>query len=512
MEKKRDFLSKAWLEGNELIPDIPPLPKAWDRIPERVLQFGTGVLLRGLPDYFIDKANKQGKRQGRIVVVKSTDGGVDGFHRQDNLYTVCVRGIENGETVDRLMINSSISRVLSAKEEWREILDLASSPSMEIVISNTTEVGIVLDHRDMVQHELPFSYPGRLLALLYRRFQHFGNAEDKGLVILPTELIGNNGDELRKIVLQLAKHQTLGEEFLEWLLGANDFCNTLVDRIVPGSLSTESYRLVADKLGYEDRLMIMAEPFRLWAIETSEKRVSDKLFFATVDEGIVVVSDITKFKELKLRLLNATHSLCCGLSSLLGFYTVKAAMEDGPMKHFARTLMMEEIVPSVCSGDISREEAERFAQQVLDRFSNPFLQHKWHQIALNYTSKMNARVFPLVTSYMGKLGKVPDLMAIGVAAFIYYMKCHQESDGKFVGFDSQDTYFIQDEYAHLWCTYWNGAKDETELIAHVFADTKLFHTKVPTAFIDKVAEYLAAMTQGKASFLIESTYNLNRTC
>ena len=119
-------------------------------LPEKVLQFGTGVLLRGLPDYFIDKANRQGEFNGRIVVVKSTSqGSADAFDKQDGLYTLYVKGIDNGKMTEEAIINSSISRVLSAKEQWSSILECARNPEMKIIISNTTEVGIVLTDDDV---------------------------------------------------------------------------------------------------------------------------------------------------------------------------------------------------------------------------------------------------------------------------------------------------------------------------------------------------------------------------
>ncbi len=181
-------------------------------LPEKVLQFGTGVLLRALPDHFIDKANKQGIFNGRVVVVKSTDSDSSGFDRQDGLYTICVRGVENGKTVEENIINASVSRVLGAKTEWNRILQCAHNPEMKIIISNTTEVGIQLVDDD-INAEPPVSFPGKLLAFLFERFKAFKGSEESGMVIVPTELITDNGAKLESIVLELAHQNNLDYKF-----------------------------------------------------------------------------------------------------------------------------------------------------------------------------------------------------------------------------------------------------------------------------------------------------------
>ncbi len=213
------------------------LPAAgYFELPEKVLQFGTGVLLRGLPDYFIDKANKQDVFNGRIVVVKSTgNGATDAFAEQDGLYTQCVQGIENGKKVEEKILNASISRVLAAKSDWDEILKCAANPDMQLIISNTTEVGITLI-KDNVHASPPESFPGKLLAFLYQRFKVFQGDSSKGMVVVPTELIPDNGKKLEAIVLELAHQNGLETAFLDWLETHNYFCNSLVDRIVPGKL------------------------------------------------------------------------------------------------------------------------------------------------------------------------------------------------------------------------------------------------------------------------------------
>ena len=224
-------------------------------LPEKVLQFGTGILLRGLIDDFIDKANRKGIFNGRIVVVKSTNtGGTDAFATQDGLFTQLIKGIDNGDKVDEIIINSSISRVLSASEEWEEILKVAASKELQIIISNTTEVGITLLEDDKVTASPPKSFPGKVLAVLLKRYETFGGSLDSGVVIVATELIVDNGNKLRDIVKQLAVNNNLSADFINWIDTANDFCNSLVDRIVPGKPSAQDKKNAEELLGYSDEL------------------------------------------------------------------------------------------------------------------------------------------------------------------------------------------------------------------------------------------------------------------
>ncbi|MFC3197874.1 tagaturonate reductase [Parapedobacter deserti] len=464
-------------------------------LPERVLQFGTGVLLRGLPDYFIEKANRQGLFNGRIVVVKSTgQGSADAFARQDGLYTLYIKGLQHGKEVLETMLVSAISRVLHAATEWEEIARVAHNPELAIVISNTTEVGIVLDEDDDLTAAPPASFPGKLTALLYQRFLHFNGDTGKGWVILPTELISDNGDQLKSVVLELAHKHGLGDAFIAWLEEANDFCNTLVDRIVPGALPPAEVAAQEARLGYRDELAIMAEPFRLWAVEADSARVRDRLSFAGADEGIVIAPDIHKFKELKLRLLNGTHTFTCGLAIACGFTTVKAAMQDLEFARYVRQLMQEEIVPAITGGAIEHDEALVFADSVIDRFSNPFLDHRWLSISMNFTSKMRMRNVALIRQYVQQRQMPPKCMALGFAAYLRFMKGEQESDGQYIGQIGDVRYTIQDEYAPYFAAAWQRMGHHA-LVDQVLADQSLWHDDLSrlAGFADLVKQYVGKL-------------------
>ena len=392
-------------------------------ITEKVIQFGTGVLLRGLPDYFIHNANQQNIFNGSIVVIKSTStGGVDEFTHQDALFTHCVRGVYGGENVDSCFINTSISRVLTAASEWDQVIALAKSNEIEIVISNTTEAGMVLNENDIISKGAPSSFPGKLLALLYERWQYFNGDINKGWVILPTELMPDNGILLIDLVNKLATINQLPTAFINWMNEANEFCNTLVDRIVPGKLSDTEMEVIETKLGYKDQLLITSEPFALWAIESNKTSTIEKLSFATIDDRITIAPSIVKFRELKLRLLNGTHTFSCAVALLAGFDTVIEAMNDNGFKKYINALIQNELVPCVINDTISQKEAIHFAHNVLERFANPYIQHKWSSIAMNFEEKMQMRNGYLMQTYAANNATVAPCMSLGFAAFVVYME------------------------------------------------------------------------------------------
>jgi tagaturonate reductase len=456
-------------------------------LPEKVLQFGTGVLLRGLPDYLIDRANKAGIFNGRIVMIKSTDkGNTDAYGQQDHLYTHCIQGVSQGSRVEEYIVNDAISRVLSAAAEWEEVLNCATLPEMEVVISNTTEVGITLADDD-VHAAPPASFPGKLLAVLLHRYRHFNGDASRGMVIIPTELIPDNGTKLKNILLELAKRHQLDEPFIHWLSTANHFCNSLVDRIVPGALPPEAQAAAEQQLGYQDKLMIMSEPYALWAIETSSDAVRRKLSFHQADAGVVLAPDINVFRELKLRLLNGTHTLTCGLAVLAGFDTVRDAMEDAAMESCISALMQHEIVPAITDVSIREDAALRFAGSVLDRFRNPYIEHRWLSITMQYTSKMKMRVLPVLQRHYQRGDEVPALMALGFAAYLLFMR-----EGP-----------VTDDHAPYFREKWEQLEPAV-LVQTVLKDTVLWDTDLSQlkGFAHAVTIMLGALLNEGAASLI----------
>jgi len=442
-------------------------------LPVKVLQFGTGVLLRGLPDYFIDKANRQGIFNGRVVVIKSTDtGSADDFAKQDGLYTIYSKGIENGKEVSEQLICSAISEVLSATNDWAAILVLAGSPDLQIVISNTTEVGIQPVEEEINQQP-PLSYPGKLLAVLYERYKTFGGSAVSGLIIIPTELITDNGKKLKSIVLDLAHFNKLEVEFISWIENNNTFCNSLVDRIVPGKPTRELAATLESERGYTDNLHIMSEAYSLWAIEGDE-RVASVLSFAQADKSVVITPDIEIFRELKLRLLNGSHTLSCAVALISGLETVKEAMDNTEFSQFISGLAYKEIIPSI-PYKIEVQVAADFAGKVLDRFRNPHIRHEWLSISMQYTTKIKMRVIPLLLNYYKLKNTVPANMALGFAAFIRFMRIDSNHRGAIKG----RAYNVNDSQAGYFAGVWENA-DVDQVVEKVLSNKDLWDADLTT--------------------------------
>jgi len=474
-------------------------------LPVKVIQFGTGVLLRGLCDYLIDKANKQHIFNGRIVVVKSTAGSSDEFAAQDGLYTVCVRGVDNsGQTIDEATTVSSISRVVSAQDNWRGILQIARNPHLEVIISNTTEVRIQYVEENIFQSP-PQSFPGKLTAFLYERFRTYGGKKDKGVVVVPTELITDNGLKLRECVEKLSTFNELGKLFNKWLKYHVKFCNSLVDRIVPGKPDAVTQAALEAKLGYEDSLLTVAEPYYLWAIE-GDDRVKKVLSFEQLFDNVIVDEDISYYRERKLRILNGSHSAAAPLGYLSGFDITFQCMNDPAMSKYYETVVYEEIVPTLPFED-QKEELKSFAGDILNRYRNPFIQQKLIGITLQQTSKMNARNVATIRRYYKEFNTVPKHFALGFAAFLLFMKAVKQENDKYFGQRGEEFYVINDEQAAYFHEKWEGITAETvsTLVQQVLSDTKLWEidlTKL-VGFAEAITGYLVEMMNNGVKATLE---------
>ena len=468
-------------------------------LPERAVQFGTGALLRGFVDDFIHRANQQGRFDGRIVAIASTGSVRDrALNDQDGLYTLVVEGIDNGERVEEVRVISSVSRALSAVDEWPAVLAVAREPLIEYVFSNTTEVGIAHDSESGVDDMPPRSFPAKLTRFLYERAQAFEFDDARGVTVIPCELIEKNGDRLREIVLALAKRWSLGSTFAEWIERSVPFCNTLVDRIVPGAPRDANVKRLADLLGYDDALLTCCEPYRLFAIE-GDAALRDRMTWTSVDDGIIVAPDIAPYRQRKVHLLNGPHSLLCVVALPMGCETVLDAMSQPALGRFVRHAMLDEIAPM-----LEAEGATEFGEAVLDRFRNPFIKHALIDITLQATMKLRVRVVPMVERNIERTGRVPQSLAFGFAAYLLFMQGRFQASRREQGLSVP----ADDQGAKLQ-SFWMGMPDRGdaavgELVWTIFRDTALWGTDLTalSGFTEAVADHLWRMrAQGMAEAL-----------
>ena len=478
-------------------------------LPERVLQFGTGVLLRGLVDNLIDKANKQGVFNGRILIVKSTNSDSSDFDKQDGVFTLNERGIVNGEVSKTSKVITAINRVVSATDDWAAILACAENPNFDIIISNTTEAGIAYVEEDIFAMP-PKSFPSKLAAFLYKRY-NFVEGKGGGFVVIPTELIVNNGDILRGMIEQHATRMGLPRGFSDWLKKECHFCNSLVDRIVSGAPSAKDKAELVEQYGYEDNLCINSETFLLWAIEGNDV-VRQKLSFAQTDSRVEVVDDITPFREQKLRILNGGHTISVPLAYLSGLRLVGDMMNDKQMGRFTEQVILEEIVPTL---DF---DTQQFAHDVLNRFRNPFIEHKLISITVQCSAKMNMRNGATFGRYVAKFGKLPERMCLGFAAYLLFTRPVKVENGQYFGHvigrneatAGGDFYPIQDNHAAFFFSEWQKT-DELDLsslcdfVESVLSNASIFDKNLLETpnFAPKIAELMFEMTNNGFAKAIE---------
>lgn len=448
-------------------------------LPERAVQFGTGAFLRGFVDYFLDRANREGHFGGRVVMVGSTGSGRDSvLNDQDGLFTLAIQGIVDGEPRQEHRVIGSVSRALSAADEWDAVLACARNPELEIVFSNTTEVGIALDESDRADDAPPRSFPGKLTRFLYERGRAFDFAPERGVVVIPCELIDDNGARLREIVLALAARWGLGDDFTRWIGTSVPFCDTLVDRIVPGAPGGEAGERLRASLGYRDELLTACEPYRLFAIR-GDAALRARIRFAGADPRIVVTGDVGPYRERKVRLLNGTHSIMVPAALLAGCEIVSEAVGDPEVGSFIRRVMADEIVPS-----LDAPGAAEFARETMDRFANPYIRHALADITLQQTMKLRVRVVPSIVSFTAKTGRAPRLLALGFAGYLLFMHPDTPAERR------------TDDAGERVTGHWAGVGDG-EAVRRILADETLWGTDLTAVpgFAAEVTRQLARIRE-----------------
>lgn len=413
------------------------LPEA----PERILQFGEGNFLRAFVDDFVDIANEKLGFDAKVLVVQPiAEGRADAINRQEGLYTLYLRGFENGETIDDKRVISCLSKCLSLEQEYDAFLAAAENPDLRFIVSNTTEAGIAFDAASGFEDRPPAAFPAKLTRFLYARYQAARAKDLRGLVVLPCELIDNNGEELARCVGQYIDLWKLGAEFAAWVAQEVRFCSTLVDRIVTGYPAAESEALNRQN-GYEDVQLCTAESFGLWVIEGPDS-LREELPFADIGLPVVITRDHKPYKQRKVRILNGAHTTMCLAAYLSGQNIVRDCMADPTLYAFTHDAIFEEIIPTLT---LPRGELAAFADAVLDRFKNPFIDHQLLAISLNSVSKWRARVLPSVKDYMAKTGKAPARLTFGFAALLAFYAGTKMEGNKMIALRGEEPYAVQDE-------------------------------------------------------------------
>ena len=439
MQLSREFVEQQ--KDNLHSVNIGPLHD----MPERVLQFGEGNFLRAFVDWKINELNKRGLFNGKVVVVQPlAEGMADALNEQDCVYTLLRRGLQHGQPVEHSDIITSISRAINPYTQWKEFLDCAANPDLRYIVSNTTEAGIAYVDTPKPEDECPSSFPAKITALLYERFAVFHGAHDKGMIIIPCELIDRNGQALKENILRHADAWLLGEHFVKWIRESCYFYDTLVDRIVPGFPGDEVDELY-QKLGYEDELLVASELFHLWVIE-GNGTAKKELPFTDAGLNVIWTDNLRPYRTLKVHILNGTHTSFAIPAFLAGKNTVRQSLEDEVVGRFIRKAVFDEIVPTLDAPDAVRRE---FAETVLERFRNPFLKHELLAITLNSISKFKVRVLPSLLRYREMQGTIPPALSFSLAALIAFYRGDYNGSNSLVGWRGGKHYMVHDDPQHL---------------------------------------------------------------
>ena len=471
--------------------------------PERVLQFGEGNFLRAFVDYFIDMLNEKTGFNSKVVLCQPIAPGLaDKINEQEGLYTLYLRGFQDGAKVNKKRIISCVSRCLNPYNDFEEVLKCAENPDLRYITCNTTEAGIAYDPSCRFTDVPASSYPGKLTQFLYRRFQTFGSETGKGFVILSCELIDNNGKELEKCVLQYAAQWELGDDFMNWIREENLFCSTLVDRIVTGYPRSEADS-INEENGYIDNLIDTGEIFGFWVIEGPES-LKEELPFEKAGLPVLITDDHKPYKQRKVRILNGAHTSFVLGAYLAGQNIVRDCMNDEVICGFMNKTIYDEIIPTLT---LPKEELEEFAASVTERFKNPFIDHALLSISLNSTSKWKARVMPSLKGYLEKTGTLPKCITASFAFYLAFYRGQELKEDGFHAVRGNDEYLINDDRAVL--EFFNAHKqDNAAALTHAVCTNTDFWgedlSKLP-GFEESVAQTLKAIEEN-------GTYEVMKAC
>lgn len=469
--------------------------------PVKVLQFGEGNFLRAFVDYMIDIANENGEFDGDIVLVKPISfGSLDRLKKQGCQYTVQLRGISDGEPKKINRIVTSVTDAVDPYTEYEKYNEYAKLDTLRFIVSNTTEAGIVYDESDKFELCPPNSYPGKLTKFLYTRFKEFNGDAKKGLVMLPVELIDDNGLHLRECVLKQIKNWNLPDEFKAWVENACTFTSTLVDRIVTGYPKDEAEAL-CEEFGYQDDNIVTGEPFALWVIE-SDKDISDELPLPKAGLPVIFTKDHHPYKQRKVRILNGAHTSFVLASYLCGNDIVLESMNDPNILNYIKETIYDEIIPTLT---LPKDDCCEFAEAVLTRFANPYVKHAHLSIALNSVSKWRARCMPSFLAYIDKFNEVPKHLAFSLAALMAFYTGTQIVDNALIGNRSGEQYKILDDMAVLEFFKDNSCEDAKTFAHKTLSNVEFWGQDLSLlpGVEEKIVEYLSDIRTNGAKAAVE---------
>ncbi|MEM6344393.1 MAG: tagaturonate reductase [Bacteroidota bacterium] len=395
---------------------------SYSTLPPKVLQFGGGNFLRAYLGWMVQMLNEQHNFEGSIVLVKPTPGGnYEALRKNAGQYHVVLNGIYEGSAQQIVYPIDCISQILSPYQEWTDFLASAKLPSLRYVVSNTTEAGIVFEGEAHYRVGVPNSFPAKLTAWLFERFVYFKGAAEYATICLPCELIPANGAKLQSIILQYAVHWDLGADFENWIQTHNHFCDTLVDRIVSG-YDAKVADTLQSQLPYEDPNLVVGEHYHSWVMRGPADLEAQMPFLASSFNNSWV-ADLKLYRQRKVRILNGAHMTIVPLGHLLGLKTVKEAMAHPSLSGFLEALLQEEVIPSI---DLDTGDLINYSEEILDRFRNPFLEHRLLDISLNSISKFAARLMPTLIDRYQETGQIPEkILTVWLAVIFFYRATYE---------------------------------------------------------------------------------------
>lgn len=473
--------------------------------PIKVLQFGEGNFLRAFVDYMIDIANENSVFDGDIVMVKPiVSGNSDRFTMQESQYTVVLRGITEGRACTLKRQITSVADMVDPYINYDIYMEYALLASLRFVVSNTTEAGIVFDESDSFDACPPKSYPGKLTKMLYERYVHFKGDLDCGLIVLPVELIDDNGTQLKNCVKRFADIWKLDPQFLKWLDEGCIFCNTLVDRIVTGYPKDEAESLWKE-LGYKDELLVTGEPFALWVIE-SNKAIDKEFPLEKAGLPVIFTDNQKPYKQRKVRILNGAHTSFALASYLSGNDYVLESMKDAVIYDFMCQTIYDEVIPTL---SLPKTELTAFADSVIERFKNPYIHHSLLSISLNSVSKWRARCMPSFIKYIYVYGKLPRHLTFSISALAAFYTGDEIRDGVLIGHRGDKEYKIIDEEAVLKFFAEHSGKPALSLMNLFLSDKSFFGQDVAAVpgVLELSAQYLEDIRQLGMRGAIEKNFS-----